>query len=66
MAEATDSLLGLGSEIDEIFVQNTEHTIERAVDLLDTTVVQSLGDNSLDASINYGGGATGLAYQNVT
>ena len=66
VAEATDGLLGFRSQIDEIFIQNTEHTVERAVDFLDAAVVQSFGDNSLDASINDGGGATGLAYQNVT
>ena len=66
VAEATDGLLGFRRQIDEIFIQNTEHTVERAVDFLDAAVVQSFGDNSLDASINDGGGATGLAYQNVT
>ena len=66
VAEGADLLLGLGGEIDQVFLQDAEHAVQRAVDFLDALVVQSLRDDAGDAGIDDGGGATGLAHQNIS
>jgi hypothetical protein len=64
--EGADLLLGFGREIDQIFVQNAEHAVERAVDLLDAFMVQRFRDDARDAGVDNRGGAAGLAYQDIS
>ena len=64
--EGADLLLGLGREVDQVFLENTEHAVERAVNLLDALMVERFGNDAGDAGVNDGGGATGLAHQNVS
>ena len=58
VAETANGLLRLRSEIDEIFVEDAQHAVERAVNFLDTVMVQRLGDDAFDAGVNDGGGAS--------
>ena len=64
--ETADRLLRLGGEIDEILLQNAEDAVERAVDFLDTGVIEGLGDDASDARVDDGGGAAGLAHQDIS
>jgi len=63
--EGADLLLRLGGEIDQVLVQDAEHPVEAAVDFLNAFMVQRFGDDAGDAGVDDGGGATGLAHQNI-
>ena len=64
--EGADLLLRLGGEIDEVLAEDAEHAVQRAVDLLDAVMVQRLGDDAGDAGVDDGGGAAGLAHQDIS
>ena len=64
--EGADLLLGLGREVDQILVQDAQHAVERAVDLLYALMVQRFRDDSRDARVDDGGGTAGLAHQNIS
>jgi len=66
VAEAADRLLRLGRKVDEVLLQNAEDAVERAVDFLDTRVVEGLGDDASDARVDDGGGAARLAHQDIS
>ena len=64
--ESADLLLGLAGQIDKILLENAEDAVERAVNLLDALVVQRFGNDARDTGVNDGGGAAGLAHQDVS
>ncbi len=64
--EAADGLLALGREVDQLLVEQAEHAVQAAVDLLDVGVVEGLGDDAREGRIDDGGGAAGLADQDIT
>ncbi len=66
VAEGADLLLRLGGEVDQVFLQDAEHTVEAAVDLLYPAMVERFGDDARNAGINDGGGAAGLAHQDIS
>ena len=66
MAEIADGLLRLGREVDEVLVQDPEHAIERTIDFFDFAMVERLGDDTGKTGIDDGGGASGLAHQDIS
>ncbi len=66
MLEGADGLLGLRREIDEVFLEDAEHTVQGAVDLFDFIVVERFGDHAGHAGVDDGRGAAGLADQGIT
>ena len=66
MAKRANLLLRFRREIDQVLLEEAEHTIQRAVNLLDAFMVKRLRDDARDAGIDNGRGATGLAHQNIS
>ena len=64
--QAADGLLGLGGEVDEVFLEDAENAVERAVNLLDFDMIERFGDDAGHAGVDDGGGTAGLAYQDIT
>jgi len=55
-AQRADLLLRLRREVDQVLLQEAEHAVQRAVNLLNAFVVQRLRDNARDAGVNDGSG----------
>ena len=58
VTKTTNGLLRLGSEIDEIFVKNSENAVERAVNLFDAIMIECFGHNAFDTGVNDRGRAS--------
>ena len=66
VAERANLLLRLGSEIDQVLLQDAQHTVQGAVDFLNALMVQGLGNDAGDTGVDDSGGAAGLAHQNIS
>ncbi len=66
VAKTADGLLRLGGEVDQVFLKDAKDTVEAAVNFFDATVVQGFGDDARHTGVDDGGGATGLAHQNIS
>ncbi len=65
MAQGADLLLGLGRQIDQLLLEQAEHAVQGAVDLLDAAVIQGFSDDAGHTGVDDGGGTAGLAHQDV-
>ena len=65
VAQAADGLLRLGSEVDEVLVEDAQHAVEAAVDLLDAGVVEGFADDTGDAGVDDRGRSAGLTHQKI-
>jgi hypothetical protein len=66
VAKATDVLLRLSGEVDQLLVKNTEHTIEAAVDFFDALVIERFGNGAGEAGVDHGCGTAGLGDETVS
>ena len=66
VAEGADLLLRLRGEVDQVLLEDAEDAVQAAVDLLNGLVVESLGHDAGQASVDDGGRTTRLTHQNVS
>ena len=65
-AQGADLLLRLGREVDKLLVDDAEHAVEAAIDLLDAIMVEGFGDDTGHTGVDHSGGTARLGDQTVS
>ena len=65
MAQGADALLGFCRQVDEVFIQNPQNSIQTTINFLDCLMIERLGNRPGKAGINHGSRTTRLGDQTV-